>query len=74
MKVLKFGGTSVATPGSIRKVKAIVESQQEPVVVVVSALGGVTDELVRIAALAEAADPAYLDGLAALRERHIAMF
>ena len=73
MKVLKFGGSSVATPESIRKVRAIVESRQEPVVVVVSALGGVTDELVRISALAEAADPAWLDGVAALRKRHLDM-
>jgi aspartokinase/homoserine dehydrogenase 1 len=71
MKVLKFGGSSVATPDSIRKVRAIVKSQEEVVVVVVSALGGVTDELIRISALAESADASYLEKLQALRKRHI---
>ena len=71
MKVLKFGGSSVATPESIRKVRSIVKSQEELVVVVVSALGGVTDELVRISELAESADASYLEKLQALRKRHI---
>ena len=71
MKVLKFGGSSVATPDSIKKVKAIVKSQEEEVVVVVSALGGFTDELIRISALAESADASYLEKLQALRKRHI---
>ena len=71
MKVLKFGGSSVATPESIGKVRAIVQGQDDVVVVVVSALGGVTDELVRIAALAEGADASYLEKLQALRKRHI---
>ena len=71
MKVLKFGGSSVATPDSIKKVKAIVKSQEEEIVVVVSALGGVTDELIRISALAESADASYLEKLQALRKRHI---
>ena len=42
MKVLKFGGTSVGTVESLRNVKSIVEGQEEPVIVVVSALGGIT--------------------------------
>ena len=71
MKVLKFGGSSVATPESISKVRAIVKAQEETVVVVVSALGGVTDELIRISALAESADASYLEKLQALRKRHI---
>ena len=71
MKVLKFGGSSVATPESIGKVRAIVQGQDDVVVVVVSALGGVTDELVRIAALAEGADASYLEKLQALRTRHL---
>ncbi len=71
MKVLKFGGSSVATPDSIMKVRSIVKSQQEPVVVVVSALGGVTDELIAISALAEAADASYLEKLQALKKRHL---
>ena len=43
MKVLKFGGTSVGTVESLRNVKSIVESCNERVIVVVSALGGFTD-------------------------------
>lgn len=49
MKVLKFGGTSVGTVASLTNVKQIVENQDEPVVVVVSALGGVTDMLINAA-------------------------
>lgn len=52
MKVLKFGGTSVGTVDALRNVKFIVENQEEPVVVVVSALGGLTDSLIKAANLA----------------------
>lgn len=45
MKVLKFGGTSVGSANAILKVKKIAESQNEPIVVVVSALSGITDKL-----------------------------
>ena len=45
MKVLKFGGTSVGTAESLAQVKNIVEAIDQPAVVVVSALGGVTDRL-----------------------------
>ena len=41
MKVLKFGGTSVGSVESMSSVKHIVESCREPVIVVVSALGGI---------------------------------
>lgn len=46
MKVMKFGGTSVGSVNSILSVKKIVESAGEPVIVVVSALGGITDQLI----------------------------
>ena len=39
MKVIKFGGTSVGSANSILSVKRIVEAVEEPVIVVVSALG-----------------------------------
>ena len=42
MKVMKFGGTSVGSVNSILSVKQIVEAVEEPVIVVVSALGGIT--------------------------------
>ncbi|MGQ1890571.1 bifunctional aspartate kinase/homoserine dehydrogenase I [Thermophagus sp. OGC60D27] len=52
MKVLKFGGTSVGSAENIAKVKSIVEATQGPVVVVVSAIGGITDRLIRAARMA----------------------
>ena len=52
MKVLKFGGTSVANSKSLSKVIEILKSQSEPIVVVVSALGGVTDLLLGMLQLA----------------------
>ena len=48
MKVLKFGGTSVGSVESILSLKNIVEHQTQPVIVVVSALGGITDKLIEI--------------------------
>lgn len=56
MKVLKFGGTSVGTPQSLRNVKMVVEGLNEPAIVVVSALGGVTDLLIKAAGSAAAGD------------------
>jgi aspartokinase/homoserine dehydrogenase 1 len=70
MKVMKFGGTSVGTIESLRNVKAIVESCDEPVVVVVSALGGITDQLIATARLAAAGDIAHLESYARIVERH----
>lgn len=52
MKVLKFGGTSVGTVNSLQSVKSIVEAESTPVIIVVSALGGVTDMLINTARLA----------------------
>lgn len=49
MKVLKFGGTSVGSIENLRKVKQIVDSQNTDVVVIVSALGGVTDKVLTMA-------------------------
>lgn len=70
MKVLKFGGTSVGTVESLRNVKAIVESQTEQVIVVVSALGGITDQLINTARLASQGDIAYLESYARIVDRH----
>ena len=52
MKVLKFGGTSVGSPERIRGVKKIIESQNSPCVIVVSAFQGITDELKHMSELA----------------------
>lgn len=59
MKVMKFGGTSVGDPESLQRVKKIIEREREPVIVVVSALGGVTDRLLLAADFALNANPAY---------------
>lgn len=73
MKVLKFGGTSVGSAESILNVKRIVEAQTEPVIVVVSALGGITDKLIRTSQLAVTGDVSYLSSYAEMAERHHAM-
>lgn len=59
MKVMKFGGTSVGSIDSILRVKNIVESQKDSVVVVVSAFGGITDKLIYLADLARKGDASY---------------
>jgi aspartokinase/homoserine dehydrogenase 1 len=52
MKVLKFGGSSVGSADVIFNVKRIIESEKEPVIVVVSAVGGITDRLIGVSRLA----------------------
>jgi aspartate kinase len=49
MIVMKFGGTSVGSGERIRKVAELVLKERPPRVVVVSAMGGVTDKLINIA-------------------------
>ncbi len=63
MKVLKFGGTSVGSAENIIRVKNIVQSVDQQVVVVVSALGGITDKLIRAAKLAGEGNKSYLTHL-----------
>lgn len=70
MKVLKFGGSSVGSTASIRNVKQIVSSQKGQVIVVVSALGGVTDQLIKTAKMASEGNKAYEEELAYLTNRH----
>lgn len=70
MKVLKFGGTSVGSVESILSVKRIVERQEEPVVVVVSALGGITDQLLNTAQQAVTGDAAYREQYEQMVTRH----
>ena len=70
MKVLKFGGTSVGSTESIRCVKKIVEAIEEPVIVVVSALGGITDKLLKTSELASKGDPVYQQEFAEIVARH----
>lgn len=70
MKVLKFGGTSVGSAESILNVKKIVESQTEPVIVVVSALGGITDKLIETGNMAVKGNPDYLKNFWHIVNRH----
>lgn len=72
MKVLKFGGTSVGSVESIFSLKAIVEkeAQKQPVIVVVSALGGITDKLIATSVLAQKGDETWKDEFQAMVERH----
>lgn len=73
MKVLKFGGSSVGSPEGLANVKKIVESNPERKVVVVSALGGITDLLISTARLAVADNIEYLNSYARIVDRHIEM-
>lgn len=70
MKVLKFGGTSVGTVDSLRNVKSIVEQCTEQVIVVVSALGGLTDRLISTAKIAATGDVSYESHYNEIRDRH----
>ncbi|MBR2193210.1 MAG: bifunctional aspartate kinase/homoserine dehydrogenase I [Bacteroidaceae bacterium] len=70
MKVMKFGGTSVGSVESILNVKRITEACDEPVVVVVSALGGVTDKLIHTSKLALEGNPRYIDAYNEMVNRH----
>lgn len=73
MQVLKFGGTSVANAENIRKVISIVSAAKEKdkTVVIVSALGGVTDLLLSASSLAAEGDETYKEKLAVIEQRHL---
>jgi aspartokinase/homoserine dehydrogenase 1 len=69
MKILKFGGTSVGSVENVRRIGEIVLNQQDKIVVVVSALGGVTDQLLIVAQ--KAASGVKINGeLISIRTRH----
>lgn len=72
MRVLKFGGTSVANAENINKVVSIVKDaiRKDKVVVVVSALGGITDMLLQAAAQAAEGKEAYKQTIAEIERRH----
>jgi len=73
MKVLKFGGSSAATPERVKSVIDIVKPYLvgEPVTVVFSAFGGVTDILIRLSQQAWTGDESYTFNLKQLEDRHI---
>lgn len=73
MKILKFGGSSVAHPDRIRQIARILKgyySRGEKFAVVFSAFGGVTDTLIQMGELAAKGDAAYLDLFEAFSRRH----
>lgn len=70
MKVLKFGGTSVGSVESIMSLKRIVEGGKDSLVVVVSALGGITDKLIATSKLALCGDETYKAEFDAMVKRH----
>ena len=72
MKVMKFGGTSVGSVKSILSLKKIVETEArtQPVVVVVSALDGITDKLIATSKMAKQGDEHYREEFDAMVTRH----
>ena len=70
MKVLKFGGSSVGSAEGLSQVKRVVESAPEETIVVVSALGGITDQLLATARKAASGDETYTALLNAMIDRH----
>lgn len=73
MKVLKFGGTSVGSVDSIRQIQQIIARQTDDCIVVVSALGGITDQLLRAAHLALESGEEYMEVYQQIRQRHLDM-
>ena len=70
MKVMKFGGTSVGSPESLQLVKNIIENEKDPVIVVVSALDGITDKLLLSADFALNNNQTYKQLLEEIIDRH----
>jgi aspartokinase/homoserine dehydrogenase 1 len=70
MKVLKFGGTSVGSAENIQKVKSILMGQDEDVIVVVSALGGITDKILSAAKMAAIGTGYFHAELTEINTRH----
>ena len=72
MKVLKFGGTSVGSVKSILSLKRIVEKEakRQPIVVVVSALGGITDQLISTSHLAQEGKEEWKEQYEQMVDRH----
>ena len=73
MQVLKFGGSSVGTPEAISKVIAIVKEriQTAPTIVVVSAMSGVTDQLILLAQSASQGNEAYKTIIQNIEQKHL---
>ncbi|MEB2775734.1 bifunctional aspartate kinase/homoserine dehydrogenase I [Algoriphagus sp. D3-2-R+10] len=73
MKIIKFGGSSVANPENIQRVFSIIQNKlkEHEIAIVFSAFGGVTESLLKIAQLAREGDEAYREVLQTLEEKHL---
>jgi bifunctional aspartokinase / homoserine dehydrogenase 1 len=71
MKVMKFGGSSVGSPEIIAEVKKITASQSSPIVVVVSAFKGITDQIILASNIAASKSEEYQAEVEEMRERHL---
>jgi aspartokinase/homoserine dehydrogenase 1 len=72
MKIIKFGGSSVATPARIKSVVEIIKPRlQEEVAIVFSAFGGVTDQLIQVSQLAVVGKPEYKEKMEQLEKQHL---
>jgi aspartokinase/homoserine dehydrogenase 1 len=70
MKVLKFGGTSVGSAEGILNIKRITEAEQGDIIVVVSAVSGITDKLIDASKMAAQGDDGYLNLYSEITDRH----
>lgn len=68
--MMKFGGTSVGSIESLRNLRDIVNAEAKPVLVVVSAMGGFTNQLLAMCEQAQQRDISFLETLEAARQRH----
>ncbi len=75
MKIIKFGGSSIANHENIKRVFSIIQDKlkQSEMAVIFSAFGGVTESLLEIARLAREGDEVYRDLLQTLEEKHLTL-
>ncbi len=71
MKVLKFGGSSVGSPEIILEVKRITESETKPIIIVVSAFKGITDQITKACEIAEQKNESFVAEVEDIRKRHL---
>ena len=73
MQVLKFGGSSVGSAEAINKTVAIVMNsmKKEPTIVVVSAMSGITDQLLMLAQTASKGNEAYKTIIQGIEQKHL---
>lgn len=70
MKVMKFGGSSIGSATNILNVKKIIDAEKGSVVMVISAFGGITDQLLQISTLAAESNSEYDNKTQEVASRH----